>query len=145
MPTNFFTRLRIIHAALCIGAIFFSVVAYTVVGSNAKLDTSFSNPLSIVGVGLGLLLIVSSFIYAKKIKELFETTSLESKKNAYSSAYIVMIALIEGPALFNIVVFLITYNIFHLIIAGIFIFNMISKMPTKTHIAQVLNCNMDDL
>lgn len=145
MTQNFFTRLRIIHAALCIGCLFFAAVTYFIVGNTSTMDTSFSNPLSIVGVALGFAIIASSVIYAKKVKEIAEDDSLEQKKTKYQSAYIIMLALIEGPAIFNIVVFLITKNTFHLVVAGIFIFNLISKMPNKSHISQLLNCYPDDL
>ncbi len=145
MEQTYFNRLRIIHLALCAGVAILGIIFYTMKTADAKIDTSFSNPMSIVGISLSALVIVSSFIYTKKIKEIQATDTFEQKKLKYQSAYIIMLALIEGPVIFNLIVFQLTQNLFHLVIAGALIFNMFSKFPNKTHIAMLLNCTTEDL
>ena len=145
MEQTYFSRLRIIHLALCAGVLIMGIIFYTMKTSDAKIDTSFSNPMSIVGLSLSALVIISSFMYTKKIKEISETDTFEQKKLKYQTAYILMLALIEGPVIFNLIVFQLTQNLFHLVIAGALVFNMISKFPNKTHIAMLLNCTTEEL
>jgi hypothetical protein len=81
----------------------------------------------------------------QRLKTMNENDSIDIKKQKYQAAYILLLALIEGPALFNIVIFLTTNNAIHLVIASIFILNLLSKMPNKIHISQVTNIPIDEL
>lgn len=145
MESIFLKRLRIIHFALCAGCTFLGAIFYFTSAVTPQVDTSFKNPLSIVGVSLGILVIVSTLLYNKKVKDIDMQASMDVKRVKYQSAFILMLAIIEGAAIFNIIVFSITQNLFHLFIAGAFVVNMISKFPNKYHIAQVLNCTIEEI
>jgi hypothetical protein len=145
MNSPYIKTLRVIHLALFTGCLLFLIVGYFIKKESLFFDTSFSDPLSILGVVSLALIFVSSFIYMQRLKTMNENDSIDIKKQKYQAAYILLLALIEGPALFNIVIFLTTNNAIHLVIASIFILNLLSKMPNKIHISQVTNIPIDEL
>ena len=89
-------------------AIFFGVI-WTMVGDNIKYDLDFSDPLIILDLlYFPVALIMSYIIPGRRVQAVAKSESLASKFNGYRSAMIVKYAIIEGSALFTIVVFKLT-------------------------------------
>lgn len=83
----------------------------------------------------------SVFLFKTQLKRIYEKETLEEKLIAYQSSHIIRIALIEGPAFLSIVIFMISNNLFYLIIALVLLAYLISLRPTSDRVKQDLNLN----
>lgn len=141
-PKSFIKTITIIHLALIMGLLLFSGVSYTLVETNV-LSFDFENDifsLIVPAFAIGGAF-ASNFIANKKISELSAVASLKDKLMGYQTACIIRFALLEGPALFGIVIYMQTGNLMYLIIAGAIIAYFVTVRPTKEKIEMDLNLN----
>jgi len=131
-PQKFLRTLSIIHLALITGQILFALVTIFL-NSDKDIVIRYTNDvfvnvlpiLTIAGILTGKIL------FKKQLIALQSKESLKEKLTGYQSAFIVRLALLEGPCLFGIVCYLLTGNLFHIIIAGLIILYFISLRPGK--------------
>ncbi|HEY9113414.1 MAG TPA: hypothetical protein VIN10_01860 [Bacteroidales bacterium] len=132
----YFKALTIMYFALIAGLVFFGIVALFLVQSGQISDTGdelrniflFVAPLFLVGGVFG-----STIMFKKGLVEAKNKTELLEKLNFYRSALIVRYALLEGPAFFTTVVYLITGDLLFLGMTAliIVIFLIINPSPEK--------------
>ena len=135
---------RILCLALIIGA---SVFALIVVGLNQvrgpmlpaeglQYNMTFFWAVTIVAV---LCILRAILIYRKGIVAIKNSaTPLNDKLNQYRGVLIQYMALCEGPALFSIIVFLLTGEYIVLGITGIMLAAMLLRLPQKKKISDEL-------
>lgn len=143
-PKSFIKTITVIHLALIMGLLLFSGVSYTLVETNF-LSFDFENDifsLIVPAFAIGGAF-ASNFIANKKISELSAIESLKDKLIGYQTASIIRFALLEGPALLGIVIYLQTGNLFYLLIAGTVIAYFVTVRPTKDKIEMDLNFSFE--
>ncbi|WP_184550430.1 hypothetical protein [Mucilaginibacter sp. FT3.2] len=147
-----FNTTKIIHLALLAGQLLFAVMAFVVNKNAISLNLKNTNndvffllvPIFAIScIALGI------FIFKKQLSDTQQNTSafdksLSDKIKRYQAAFIVRAALTEGPSLFGIVVFLLTGNLFYLIISGCIIVYFLTLRPTIDGVADALQLSYDE-
>ena len=143
-PKSFIQRITIIHLALIMGQLLFSGVSYSLVETNF-LSFDFGNDVFVMLVPALAVggAFASNFIFNKKISELIILELLKDKLMGYQTACIIRYAMLEGPALFSIVIYMQTGNLLYLIIAGAIIAYFVTLRPSKAKIEMDLNLNFE--
>ncbi len=137
MNSNYLKALRIVYFALAIGIALFVLITVLVNKLNgplAKTDISSAQkaPFIIALIVLtGAVIIVYKLLFPKKLEVIRGLSSLEKKLAAWREIYILQGALIEAPAFFAIVLFMLLGISTLLIwpVAGIILFWM--TQPTR--------------
>ena len=144
-PPTFAKTIAIIHAALVIGQVLFGIVAYAVTKS-IGLDLKPGNdplfyiaPILIVS---GILL--GSFLFKQQVSKLTDKNLLNEKLQGYQAALIIRFAMSEGPSLLGIVSYLLSGNVFYLILVVFNVLYFVWIRPTKDKIAEDLNLTYED-
>jgi hypothetical protein len=145
---SYFMALTVMHLALVGGIVFFGGIMTFLVTNLAVsaemrgLETTF---LYIVCIFFVFGIISSFVIYRKRVGDLTNQQDLTSKMTGYRGAFIVRLALLEGPAFFAIVVAFLTGNLLFLVFAGIIAVYMIYLRPSKETVARDLGLNYDEI
>jgi hypothetical protein len=144
-PKGFLKSMSIIHGAFIAGLVMFAFAAIVL---TAKKQTHPTRSGDAYAVAVPLIavagLIASNLIFRNKVSKLNNESSLKDKITGYQSAIIARFALIEGPALFGIAVFLLTKNWLYLIISGLLILYFVSLRPTKAKTENDLNLSYEE-
>jgi F0F1-type ATP synthase membrane subunit c/vacuolar-type H+-ATPase subunit K len=146
---EYFNVLAILHAALISGQVIFGLVALFMNsnqnGASQELaDISktfqFVVPIAVIG---GLF--SSEIFFRARLKAILQKADLKEKLIDYRAASIVKFALLEGPALFALVVYLVTGNPFFLGVAGFVILLFLFNRPTKFRVANDLQLEANQI
>jgi hypothetical protein len=129
--------LNILHKAMLMGLVMFTSIAFALVYSgmfkgDLKGEERILQVLAIVLSAGGFY--AGSFIFKKKLNEIKESSqTLKEKMSAYRSASIIQWALIDGPAIFSVIGFLLTanYAFFMLDIVLMAVFAMLAPSKMK--------------
>lgn len=144
---QYLTSITVIFGALLMGMILFSGVTYFL--NQDKLNSNSSAEaeqyLIIVCITAVTGVIASTFVAANLIKNARTESTLWSKLLKYRTALIVKYALIEGPVLFALVIFLITAHLNFLAIAALLIGIFVVNMPTKSRLIKDLQLSPNDV
>src|SRR6185295_13199176 len=133
-PKNNLKAIRILCVALIAGIFIFTILSIIV---NQFTGPFIEKTYGATNIFLWSLAIISSICipiavqkYPKNIAVLKNIDSLNEKLNQYRAAIVIYMALCEGPALFSVIIFLLTGNFisfgFIVIMAGM----MLTKFPT---------------
>ena len=122
--------LSILHFALLGGLVMMTVVMYlTKDASTLHFDLDFSVFL-IVGLVIAMTAAPLGIILSsRKLDEIASETSSSGREDDIRAAFILKWAMIEGPALINIIFFYLSGNLFHLVISGMLIILLILHKP----------------
>ncbi|EHQ27272.1 hypothetical protein [Mucilaginibacter paludis] len=141
-----FKVIRIIHIALCTGSTLFLVVASSI--KPGPVHTAIEPgdiPLLYVAVALAAMMaFVSGFLYHKKLAEINFSAPVSNRLTQYMSACIMRYAPLEGAALFNTAVWLLTGNLIAAMVAVAVILYLISARPVKSKIISDLKITYPD-
>lgn len=149
-PKDNLRMMKIMVAALIIGIVLFSVMAYVINQLNGRildeLDTFIDTILISAAVILAVVcLSLAIVIYTKQVKALKNLSlPLNERLNNYRAILIKFMALCEGPALFTIIVVFLTGDFRVFVVTTILTATMFLKMPTKQRIIDVLQLNWSD-
>ena len=140
---NKLRTLQIIVFAFCIGPVILTIVAFFINHPEIHFNmVNIEEPLLLIAPIIALISSIGSRIIfnsiINSIKNNFELL-IADKFLKYQTALIVRVALLEGAALFNIVVFLITGNTFTLYFALLCILGIWFRRPTKEKVSEDLN------
>lgn len=108
-------------------------------------DTSFFNDYVVIAVAFfaGACSVLGSYLFRKKVHET-SGKPLADKIILYNQAVILRFALLEGPALFALVLFFLSVNyLFMFIAGGMFLFMLVNR-PTDDTIQQHLHLTSTD-
>lgn len=141
---NKLRTLQTIHLAYCVGPLLFTGVVLFInyPSQHLSFETISSDPLLIVAPLMAIFSIVVSRIVFNSLLSKINTdlsSSISNKFTQYQTAFIVKAAFLEGAALFNIVVFLMTSNLLTLFFAIACIIFLWFSRPTKEKISDDLN------
>lgn len=149
-PKDNLRMMKTLVAALIIGIILFSGIVYIINELNGRIleetDTSIDSILLLAVVVMSLGSLFFAFVsYNKQVKQLKELTlSLNERLNQYRAILVKFMAFCEGPALFSIIVVLLTGDFRIFAVTVILAATMFLKMPTKQRMIDVLQLNWTD-
>ena len=142
--------LRILTTALSVGVIIFTLVSVGINQFNGpflqeeiKKVSSFLLPLM---TGLALLaLLMARYLYQQRIRDIREgNNNLKGKIDKYRAAVTLYLAICEGMALFNVVLFLLTGDYLLLIITGAMLLLMLGRLLAIRGVANELNLSWQE-
>lgn len=142
--------LRILTTALSVGVVIFTLVSVGINQFNGpflqeKIEkiSSFLLPLM---TGLALLaLLMARYLYQQRIRAIREgNDNLKGKIDKYRAAVTLYLAICEGMALFNVVLFLLTGDYLLLIITGAMLLLMLGRLLAIRGVANELNLSWEE-
>ncbi len=135
---TYLSQLKIFHYAFSLEIIFLGLIVMYLVQSgitNIQLGSSVEQILIALLLILFLLVIpLGNNLLKKKLTQIREKSSLEEKKISYRNLYILMLAVLDGCAVLDIVVFLISRNYNILLLVLFVLILLFLKRPTKDRI-----------
>ena len=145
---EYLKTLSILHLALTVSPVIFGLVGFYLISigsiliDSAVLDMVFTYivPVFIVGGVFG-----SNWIYKNKLNQLKEENDFNLKMSSFRGALILRYALLEGPALFSVVVAMITSNPLFLVFTGIMVGFMFYWKPTKDTVIADLQLSQQEI
>jgi hypothetical protein len=143
---EYLKALKVIHIGLTAGVAIFLIIAVVLQlpGFEPKLKE-----LEVIFIGITTVVVISgifagNMIFRKRLEQLIELKNLDEKLTGYQSALIVKLALIEGPAFFTVVAYLLTANILFPAIAVLLVFVMVLSAPRKDKLISDLNLSLTE-
>lgn len=142
-PPLILKQITIIHLALVAGQILFGIVVFAVGKQhphNSKNDALiYVMPAMAIGS-----FIVSMLLPKNMISNIKSEQPLLAKLKLYQAAFIVRMALLEGPSLFGITCFLLTNNVVFISISAALVLYAIYQRPTRQKIEDDLNLGYEE-
>jgi len=135
----------IIHLALLVGQLLFAIVAFSIT-ENKGINVKYTgDPFLFVVPFMAIsCFVLSTFMYKQQLALAVNKETVSDKLMAYQTAMIVRCALLQGSSLFGIVTYLISGNLFFLLISAAIILYFITIRPTKDSVATDLNLSYDE-
>ena len=141
--------LQIIHKAMLLGMVLFATIAFFLnySGNFPPSLQSYDKVLQVIAILLALSgFFIGNALFKKKIFQLRDSQeSFENKLPVYRSACLVQWALLEAPALFSIIGFLLTGNYAFLALAGALVLLFVINTPTKIKMAMLLQVPEEEI
>lgn len=138
---SYLTSLKIIHFALTAGVVFFMLIAIALqfTGFEPELKELEEILLAITVAGAVAGVFTGNLLFRKRLEQLVELKGLKEKLMGYQSALIIKYALVEGPAFFSVVAYLLTANLLFPAITLVLISIFILYAPGKDKLISDLN------
>jgi hypothetical protein len=137
----YLTSLSILHLALLMGQIFFAGITYYL-HQSGSLQMGMSELASMLKIVVPVLvlgaIIGSHFLFKIKIAQTQTKEKLAAKLADYRVAFLLQLALMEGGALFSIMSYLLTADLWFLAMAAIVIVVFVLQRPSLQKIAETL-------
>jgi hypothetical protein len=144
-PQTFLKTITIIFSALVIGQVLFGVVAFFDTPNKGVILTPGNDPFFYIAPALAVSgCILGMFLFKQQVAKLEDKQTLVEKLGIYQTALITRYACSEGPSLFAIVCYLLTGNLYYLIIAGLNVIYFIWMRPTQFRLEDDLNLSYED-
>jgi len=148
-PKDDLRAMRIFCFALMGGLAAFSLISLLVIkpGNAAFKGISDYFPMILViAVAIaGICVVIGMKLYNKKLRDtVSQAISLREKLNQYRSALILFMACCEMPALLAIIGFFLTGNYLLLIVPGLMLILMASRLPTAQKLTVLLGLDMNE-
>ena len=137
-PRNFLKTITLLHMALSTGPIIAGFIFYNSTSIKEYKEAAgdfFIYVFPLIGL-IGVL--ASAFMFKTLTKNIAEKSSLQEKLAAFQSASLIRYALLEGPALLNLVWFSKTGNLLYLTVAGVLVLLLVLQRPTRLKIDREL-------
>ena len=130
----YFKTIKIVHLALVAGIIFFMLIAlFLQFNGFGKMGKEFNTIFIYVASLFVLVGISASYLISKrKLKACLSKPTLLEKLNSYREVLVLKFALLEAPAFFVIVVYLLTGNLFYIGLAILTLIFFVIHRPTVT-------------
>jgi len=144
---GYFSTIRLIHLALMAGVVVFSIISFVLQqnGFESNPDEKFNRMLStVVAVQVIGAVIASQFVFKQRLKACLIQPNLQEKLTLYRAALIVKFALVEAPAFFAVIAYLLTGKLLYLGIVGLLLIVFTIYRPTKEQIILDLQLNMHE-
>lgn len=143
---EYLKALKVIHIGLTAGVVFFLIIAAVLqfTGFEPELKEMEMVLLGITGFAAVSGIFAGNLIFRKRIDQLVELKNLNEKLTGYQSALIVKYALVEGPAFFTIVAYLLTANILFPVITAFLVFVLVLSAPRKDKLISDLNLSLTE-
>lgn len=144
---EFFKQLQIIHLGLCAGVILMGGVMVFSGPEAGRWDWNFESPgaeneplyFALGAFVLFIGLTVGKALGNKRIRSVTRQDTFYTKLNSYRSGMILQFAMLEGPALINLVFYFLTGNYIFLVLAGMALVMLILRRPGPGQLASTLH------
>jgi len=146
-PKAIMISMKIIFFALCSGIVFFAIASYFVSMQPGQVHADKSiDDIFIIIVPVFALISISAgyFLYRSKLQLIKDNPEMLVKCQQFQVISIIKFALIEAPALFAIVSYMLTTNYIYLAVAGLILVVFLINFPSKTKIQNDIEINTDD-
>lgn len=143
----YFRSLSIVFYGLIIGQVFFGLISFFLVSTNnfksegADLRSIFIYIIPIFALG-GFIL--SNLTFKNRLKAIDKKSSLMIKLTDYRAALVVRYALLEGPSIFSIVVYLVTGDTIFIILAASIVLYFLTIRPNREKAISDLSLDSND-
>lgn len=143
---EYLKALKVIHIGLIAGVAIFLIIAVVLLltGFEPELKELEMILLGVTAVAAISGIFAGNLIFRKRLEQLIELKNLDEKLTGYQSALIVKLALIEGPAFFTVVAYLLTANMLFPAIAVLLVFVMVLSAPRKNKLISDLNLSLTE-
>ncbi len=138
-PRKFLNTLTLLHTALTAGPLIIGLIFYynTPIQEYQELEGDiFIYVFPFIGL-MGVL--ASTYMFKILIKNLENKPGLHEKLAGFLSASLIRFALLEGPAILNLVWFSNTGNLLFLTVAGVLVLLLFLQRPTKLKVDRELH------
>lgn len=143
-PDGTLKTLAFTHVALLAFQMLFAIVAFAQTSRMYFGVMNMNDQFVFIAPVLALGGFLGGYLIFKKQKYLLrEKGSLEEKLTGYQSALITRFMLLQGPAVFAIVAYLLSGNIFFLFVTGLMSVYFIFLRPTREKIERDLHFSFD--
>jgi hypothetical protein len=143
--SDYFKQLYIIFAALLMGMVIFAFVAWSQSGRMGGGGENLSGIFRIIVPVLALSgLIAGQVVFRWKMNSIGPAADLNRKLAAYREALIIKLALVEGPALFASISFMMTGNTVFLAMVGVLILFFLYNKPNKSRLIMDLKLTAEE-
>jgi hypothetical protein len=145
--TEYFRFFIIAFYGLIIGQVLFGLLSFFLVSTNsfssegADLRSVF---IYVVPVFVLTGFFLSNLIYKNRLKGIDRKSSLMIKLTSYRAALIVRYALLEGPSMFAIVVYLVTGDIIFILLAALVVFYFLTIRPNREKVIKDLGLDPNE-
>ena len=127
-----FQSIKLFAATIIIGVILFGgIVVYLEKAGHVPLAASLDPVIGYAGIIVAAAFIALSFLFYKRRSEAAGDAVKTEKLNLYRSAVVLQYALLDAPAIFNVIAYLLSGNIQSLIIAGCCVAVMLAQFPSE--------------
>lgn len=142
-----FKPIQFIHLAFCGSILLFSIVAVLITdAAGFTFPIQKDDPLQLIAPLLAVFgIFVGNQIFRSRVAAIDPEQNAAAKFMQYQSIFLIRSAMIEGPALFNVVVFILTKNIFFLLVSSICLIAMWLARPTRYRISSSLGIAESEL
>ena len=144
---HYFKLNKTIHISMAVGMILFAGVLMFIYHSKGAriVDDKLKQILLVLSAILTISSILAgNFITKKKLQHLNLAGSLMEKLTAYRTILIIGWALLEGPALFSMVVFQLSGDFLFIGIAGFLVLYFFTLYPSKYKAISDLNLGLEE-
>ena len=143
---EYLKALKVIHIGLTTGVVIFLIIAgvLQLTGFEHELKELEMILLGVTAFAAISGIFAGNMIFRKRLEQLIELKNLNEKLTGYQSALIVKYALIEGPAFFTVVAYLLTANVLFPVIAVFLVVVMVLSAPRKDKLITDLNLSMKE-
>jgi hypothetical protein len=127
-----FQSIKLFAATIIIGVILFGGIAlYLEKAGHVPMAGSLDPVISYAGIIIAAAFIALSFLLYKRRSDAAGDAGTTEKLNLYRAAVVLQYALLDAPAIFNVIAYLLSGNIQSLIIAGCCAAVMLAQFPTE--------------
>jgi cobalamin biosynthesis protein CobD/CbiB len=144
--SNYIKTLQILFKALLLGPLLFIAIVIVLFATGALIPGitgATANIFLYVVIVVAVLATTMSYkLFSQKLEEAKQQNDLTNKLDGYRAAFILQLALCEGPALFSVICYFLTENKMLLVVLLFLVLNFARLYPTKTKIVQQLE--LDD-
>jgi|TARA_R110002049_G_scaffold329_11_gene1858 membrane protein insertase Oxa1/YidC/SpoIIIJ len=144
-PKDYLFSLSIIHAALTIGVLLFTIVLF-IMGNDLILGFTSDESIFIYIVPIVAMISYfgSQYLFNKQLANVVNRNTFKEKLMLYQQACIIRFAFLEGAAFLSSVSFMLTNNVFYLVISLLLILYLIKLRPTKKKVMGDLSFSLEE-
>jgi hypothetical protein len=144
----YFRSLTVVFYGLIFGQVLFGLLSFLLMSTNKVVPEGENLKdvfIYIVPASALLGFILSNILFKNRLKLMDENSTLLMKLNCYRGALIVRYALLEGPSIFSIVVYMVTGYVVFLIISALIVIYFLTLMPGKEKAIEDLELSANDI
>jgi len=143
---GYLKTLQILFIGLFTGPILFLGVCLFIQSGNQPVEQTGQSPLFFIAIGFAVIGIMGSrALYSSRIAKIQEMDNVKQKLENFRTAFIIRLALIEGPTLLCIVGLLVEEQQIFLYVAIVLILAQALNYPTKSKVANDIQISEAEL
>ena len=144
---TYLKTIQILHIAIVIGIFGFAVISIIIQSQGfQKVDQETEMVLMVIVPIFALIGIIgSNFIFKKRLVPIRSMSSLKDKLIDFRTALIIKFVILDAPAFFAVIAFLLTGNYFYLGITAALVVTFAIYFPTKSKLINDLRLSRQEV